>query len=78
MVTPTWTQFDQDGIDHALAFSFVGSPETVRRGLQHLVNQTGDDELMLTAMIHDHEARLRSFELAAQVCKTLEPATIAV
>ena len=72
-----WAQFEQDNIDHALAFSFVGSPETVRDGLQQLVNQTGADELMLTAMIYDHEARLRSFELAAQVCKTLEPATVA-
>ncbi len=73
-----WAQFEQDNIDHALAFSFVGSPETVREGLQHLVNQTGADELMLTAMIYDHQARLRSFELAAGVCKGLEPATVGV
>ncbi len=72
-----WAQFEQDGVDHALAFSFVGNSETVRDGLQTLVNQTGADELMLTAMIHDHEARLRSFELAAQVCKQLEPANAA-
>ncbi len=72
-----WAQFEQDNIDHALAFSFVGNTETVRDGLQHLINQTGADELMLTAMIYDHKARLRSFELAAQVCKTLEPATVA-
>ena len=71
-----WAQFEQDGVDHALAFSFVGNPETVRDGLQTLVNQTGADELMLTAMIYDHEARLRSFELAAQVCKQLEPAGV--
>ncbi len=73
-----WERFEQDNIDHALAFSFVGNPEIVRDGLQHLVQQTGADELMLTAMIYDHEARLRSFELAAQVCKQLEPATVAV
>jgi luciferase family oxidoreductase group 1 len=71
-----WTEFEQDNIDHALAFSFVGNPETVREGLQHLVNQTDADELMLTAMIYDHEARLRSFELAAQVCKQLELASL--
>ena len=67
-----WTDYEQENIDHALAFSFVGAPETVRAGLAHLLEQTGADELMLTAMIHDHGARLRSFELAAQVCASLE------
>ena len=72
-----WTSYEQENIDHALAFSFVGAPDTVRAGLQKLVEQTGADELMLTAMIHDHKARLRSFELAAQVCAQLEPAGMA-
>ncbi len=72
-----WTAYEQENIDHSLAFSFVGAPDTIREGLQHLVEQTGADELMLTAMIHDHDARLRSFELAAQVCATLEPAELA-
>ena len=71
-----WTAYEQENIDHALAFSFVGAPETVREGLQHLVEQTGADELMLTAMIHDHKARLRSFELAAQVCARLQTAEL--
>ena len=69
-----WSELEQQNIDHSLAFSFVGAPDTVREGLQHLVERTGADELMLTAMIHDHRARLRSFELAAQVCASLEPA----
>ena len=71
-----WSEFEQNNIDHALAVSFVGAPATVREGLQHLVEQTGADELMLTAMIHDHDARLRSFELAAQVCGSLEAAEL--
>ncbi len=71
-----WTAYEQENIDHSLAFSFVGAPETVREGLQHLVEQTGADELMLTAMIHDHKARLRSFELAAQVCASLQAAEL--
>ena len=71
-----WTAYEQENVDHSLAFSFVGAPATVREGLQHLVEQTGADELMLTAMIHDHDARLRSFELAAQVCGALEAAEL--
>jgi hypothetical protein len=39
----------------------------VRAGLLSVIEQTGADELMLTAQIYDHAARLRSFEIAAQV-----------
>ncbi len=71
-----WSEFEQQNINHSLAFSFVGAPDTIREGLQHLVEQTGADELMLTAMIHDHAARLRSFELAAGVCGQLQAAEL--
>ncbi len=52
-------------IDETLAVSFVGSPASVRGKLQGFLAATRPDELMITAMIHDHGARLRSFELAA-------------
>jgi hypothetical protein len=45
----------------------VGARETVQAGLASLIEQTAADELILTAQIHDHAARLRSFEIAAQV-----------
>jgi luciferase family oxidoreductase group 1 len=50
----------------ALSCSVVGSPDTVRRGLAAFIARTGADELMLTAQIFDHGARLRSFEIAAE------------
>ena len=71
-----WTAYEQENVDHALAFSFVGAPATVRAGLENLVEQTGADELMLTAMIHDHDALLRSFELASRVCASLQAAEL--
>jgi luciferase family oxidoreductase group 1 len=52
-------------LDEMLSCSMVGSPETVRRGLEAFIARTGADELMLTSQIYDHEARLRSYELAA-------------
>jgi len=54
-------------LEHALACSIVGAPETVRRGLQDFAARTGADELMVTAQIFDHGARLRSFEILAGV-----------
>jgi alkanesulfonate monooxygenase SsuD/methylene tetrahydromethanopterin reductase-like flavin-dependent oxidoreductase (luciferase family) len=48
-----------------LARSFVGSPETVRNGLEQFVGETGADEVIVASAIHDHDARLRSYELVA-------------
>lgn len=52
---------------NALACSVVGDPETVRRGLDDFAARTGADELMVTAQIFDHAARLRSFDILAHV-----------
>ena len=51
--------------------SATGSPETVRRRLQELLEQTQADEIIATAQIYDHAARLRSFEIGAEVFRTL-------
>jgi luciferase family oxidoreductase group 1 len=56
-----------------LAYAVVGSPETVRQGLDAFVAGTGADELMVTAQIFDHQARLRSFEITAEAKDALEP-----
>ena len=50
-----------------LSCSAIGTPDVVRRALSDFVARTGADELMLTAQIHDHSARLRSYEIAADV-----------
>jgi alkanesulfonate monooxygenase SsuD/methylene tetrahydromethanopterin reductase-like flavin-dependent oxidoreductase (luciferase family) len=53
-------------LDQALSCTVVGSPETVRRGLRAFVERTQPDELIVTAQIFDHAARLRSFEITAE------------
>jgi alkanesulfonate monooxygenase SsuD/methylene tetrahydromethanopterin reductase-like flavin-dependent oxidoreductase (luciferase family) len=50
----------------ALRCSVVGSRETVRKGLAAFIERTGADELIVAAQIHDHVARLRSFEITAE------------
>ncbi len=49
----------------ALATAVVGDPQTVRRGLEAFVAKHRPDEIMVTAQIFDHAARVRSFEIAA-------------
>jgi luciferase family oxidoreductase group 1 len=51
----------------AQRWAIVGSPDTVRRRLKDFVAHTAADELMVTAQIFDHTARLRSFEITATV-----------
>jgi luciferase family oxidoreductase group 1 len=65
-------QLQRFGVDNALSCSVVGSPETVRTGLESILAHTQADELILTAQIYDHAARLRSFEIGAQVRKAME------
>ena len=52
-------------LEATLSCSFIGSPETVRRGMEDFIARTGADELMITSQIFDHAARLRSFEIAS-------------
>jgi luciferase family oxidoreductase group 1 len=59
------TPGDRRLLDEMLAYSVVGSPATVRAGLEAIVARTGADELMLASQIYDHAARVRSYELAA-------------
>jgi alkanesulfonate monooxygenase SsuD/methylene tetrahydromethanopterin reductase-like flavin-dependent oxidoreductase (luciferase family) len=60
-------------LDQALACSVVGGPETVRRGIAEFAARTGADELMATAQIHDHSARVRSFEILADARARTSP-----
>jgi len=65
------TQEELAGVDRALACAVVGTAATVEHGIRTFVARHRPDELMLTANVFDHAARLHSFELAASVLKGL-------
>jgi luciferase family oxidoreductase group 1 len=54
-------------LDSVLSCAAIGSPHTVRRGLQEFIDRTGADELMITSQVFEHRERLHSYEIAAQV-----------
>jgi luciferase family oxidoreductase group 1 len=60
-----WSPIERAGVEQALAYSVIGAPDAVERGLEAIIEQTDADELMLTAQIYYHPARLRSFRIAA-------------
>ncbi len=68
-ITAVSTPEERAGVDRALACAVVGSPETVERGIADFVARYRPDEVLLTANVFDHKARLRSFELAAGVLR---------
>jgi alkanesulfonate monooxygenase SsuD/methylene tetrahydromethanopterin reductase-like flavin-dependent oxidoreductase (luciferase family) len=51
----------------ALSCTAAGGPDTVRRAVDSFIARTGVDEIILTSQTFDHAARLRSFEIAADI-----------
>ena len=68
-----WEPHEKAGVMRSLACSVVGSPKTIRQGLQRLLEISGADEILVAGQIYDHAARLRSFQIAAEVIRNLEP-----
>ncbi|HEX7082426.1 MAG TPA: LLM class flavin-dependent oxidoreductase [Gammaproteobacteria bacterium] len=62
-----WTPLERAQASRMLACSFVGSRATVRDGLRRFIDETGADEVIVAAAIYDHTARLRSYEILAEV-----------
>jgi luciferase family oxidoreductase group 1 len=68
-----WTQAEEAHAKHMLQYSVVGGPERVAKGLRDFIELTEADEIMVAGLIHDHRARLRSFEIVADVMKAMKP-----
>jgi luciferase family oxidoreductase group 1 len=78
-----WSPPEKHQASRMLKHSIVGSPETVRRDLEKFVDLTKADELMVVCSLHDHAARIRSYELVAEITgaraslgKTTPPASV--
>ena len=66
-----WSPAEKFQAEHMLSRAVVGGPQTVRTGLAAFIEETAADEVMVAAMIYDHIARLRSFEIVAEVMKAV-------
>ena len=56
-----------------LSASAIGSPETARRQAKEFIERTRPDELIVTAQVYDHQARLRSYELFMEAVRQPQP-----
>lgn len=62
-----WNEREKMLVESRTGGSIVGSRETVKAGLERILETTEADELMINAMIFDHAARLRSYEIIAEL-----------
>ena len=69
-----WSPMEKAQASRMLTRSFVGGPETVRRSLEAFIAETDADELIVASAIYDHTARVRSYEILADVRQAMERA----
>jgi len=62
-----WNEHTQYAVNQMLACSFIGSAESVKEELTNFLDQTKADELMVSTYIFDHNQRVKSYELLANV-----------
>ncbi len=69
-----WMPHEEAHVRRMTRYSAIGQPQTVQAAIEDILGQTGADELIFTGPIFDHQARLRSFEIGAQIFRQIEPA----
>lgn len=62
-----WTAEEKSVVGRQLAFTVIGNRETVKEKLLRIADLTKADEMIVGAQIYDHQARLRSYEILAEV-----------
>lgn len=64
-----WSDQEKALVESRTGGSIIGSAATVKAGLERILDATKADELMINAIVYDHQARLRSYEIVADVWK---------
>jgi len=66
-----WTPAEKAQASRMLTYAFVGSRDNVRDKLRRFIDLTRADEVMVASAIYDHTARLRSYEILAEIGREL-------
>jgi len=64
-----WNAAEKYHAAHMLKYAIVGARETVQRGLEEFVQLTSAAELMIVTSVYDHAARVRSYEIVAELTR---------
>jgi luciferase family oxidoreductase group 1 len=58
---------EEVALQQMIAFSFIGGPEKIKKELEIFLEKTQVNELMVATAVYEHEARLVSYEILAQL-----------
>lgn len=64
-----WTAHEEAVLKRQLKSTIIGNPEEVKVQLQEFISRTQADELIITSAIYDQKARLRSYEILAEIAE---------
>lgn len=67
-----WNPIEKAHASSMLEYSFVGSRDTIQRGLEKFVKETQVDELFVVSAIYEHSARLHSYEIVSEMFQNLQ------
>lgn len=62
-----WSEYEKNVLQEQLRYTFTGSPASVEKQLQLVLDETQADEIMINSQIYDHQARLHSYEIVSQI-----------
>jgi luciferase family oxidoreductase group 1 len=62
-----WNEWERATVENKLRAAIVGSPASVKTGLEKLIAATGADEVIVVTDTWDHDARLQSYRLVSEI-----------
>ncbi|MCP3030880.1 LLM class flavin-dependent oxidoreductase [Halobacillus sp. A1] len=62
-----WMEHEKHALQQQLGSSIIGGPDKVKKELETFVSDTQADEIMVISQIYDHSARVRSYEIVADI-----------
>jgi alkanesulfonate monooxygenase SsuD/methylene tetrahydromethanopterin reductase-like flavin-dependent oxidoreductase (luciferase family) len=67
-----FSDYEKALLQQRLESTFIGTPETIKKGLQLFLDKTNANEIIVNAQIFDHKARLHSYELVSEMIATAD------
>lgn len=64
-----WNPRQKAAVQQMLSCSFIGSKQKIKEGITDFLDQTGADELMIASYLFDHQQRIKSHRIFADVMK---------
>ncbi len=70
-IEKVWSPHQKMAVQQMLTYSFIGSPETVKKQISQFIEKTGSDEVMIASYIYDKDERLKSYRLFSDMMNEL-------